>query len=67
MYTYVYRNELNIEYLEIMVFIKKLPAINCMLLIYDKNKYYNEEDTMENIIEDIKEYSNETNEKIDKL
>ena len=50
MYTYRYRNELNIEFLELRDNIMTPLHINCMLLINSNTSYQNDA----NLLEDIK-------------
>ena len=49
MYTYRYRNELNIEFLELRDHIMTPFKINCMLLINSNTLYQNEADQLEDI------------------
>ena len=71
MYTYRYRNQLNIEYLEIRDRFRSSKEINCVVLMNDRDLYTiepdNFEDFSEKIVETIENAHSETREKIEHL
>lgn len=65
MYTYIYRNELNVEYLKVKDRFIGMQGIQCMLFVCSKETYQFDDDDSDS--DEIKDSISELNQKVDKI